>query len=172
MSRTFQPPRIEDLTGKQFETMELVGRGLTTKQIAHELGLSMSGATQRVETLRAKFGGVTKAELGRIFREAVEIPANESSRNSTCKKNPVAAHIEFAQPDSRDAQGSHLLLADSLTFDASPPWAGHVEPNVVPEVLNGENATTFRLLAAVGIALGLAVLVLVVLAVAVAIGEI
>ena len=160
-----------ELTEAQLEALELIGRGLTTKQIAHELGLTESGATKRVETLRAKFGGITKNELGAIAREAQDSAVSGQGKKLTGKKTTLASPVFFPSSDAPNDAGSQLLLRDAQTFDARSPWAADSEPHVVPEELDGKDATTFRWLATVGIAVGMAVVMLVMLAVANAVGD-
>ena len=155
-----------ELTEAQLEALELIGRGLTTKQIAHELGLTESGATKRVETLRAKFGGITKNELGVIAREAQDSAVSGQGKKLTGKKTTLASPVFFPPSDSPNDAGSQLLLRDAQTFDARSPWAADSEPHVVPEELDGKDATWFRLKMAMKIALGMAVVLLVMLAVA------
>lgn len=86
---------IDTLTERQAEMLTLLAEGLTGKEIAGRLRISYSAVSQRIETLRKKFGGVTKNELARMYREHLATGAQEPCTNYTGKKksSPVAEAI-------------------------------------------------------------------------------
>jgi DNA-binding CsgD family transcriptional regulator len=163
---------LASLTAKQRETIALIGDGRANKEIATELDISLSAAIQRVENLRAKFGNVSKADLGRIWREHDQAMAQGTCNPITGNNNHLSDTPFFAPEGSRNQNDAHLYLADSLLIETNPPWTRKSEPSVVPEELDGANATTLRGLIVVAMAIGMAVLLLVMLAVANVVGEV
>jgi len=161
---------FEALTDKQKQTIELLAEGWTSKEIATQLGISESAVVQRIENLRAKAGGALRKDLARQYREFA------SENLQTCNQitgNNFHLPAWDAATDSQSGNNAEfdLVLGDAMPFESTPPWANRFEPPVVPEVLDGENATLFRLLAAVGLAVGMVVLTLVLLAVSEALGK-
>lgn len=161
------------LTEKQRETLVLLGEGRTSKEIAHALGISESATIQRIETIRAKAGGMLRKDLARAWRE---YSATEESSEETCKE--ITGNIFHLPPEDtwhqhrgQDHFKDELHLADAMPFQASAPWAEDKEPEVVPEALNGPNAVLMRSFMALGIALGMLVVMLVLLSVANELGE-
>lgn len=156
---------FESLTPKQRQTIELLADGRTSKEIASELDISESAAIQRIETLRAKAGGVLRKELARLYRDYAEgdrAPCKEVTGN----KN----HLPPIAPASHSDDGTYadpvLTMSDAVAFERPAPWVSSGEPEVVPEALEGANAALNRWLAAVVTAVGMVVLMLVLLAVA------
>ena len=162
---------FDSLTDKQRETMELLAEGWTSKEIALKLDISESAVVQRIEAIRGKAGGALRKDLARLYREYT----NELSIG--CKQNTgkifhLSAWNDGPDNEPRNSAEDDLVLGDALTFERNAPWANtRSEPRVVPEVLDGDAATLYRLLAAVGLALGMVVLTLVLLAVAEALGN-
>lgn len=159
---------LNGLTSKQIEALALVADGRTNKEIATELGISISAAVQRIESIRIKFDGASKAELGRIYREYEDgLACKEFTGNSF----QVPSSQDFTAEATWDRPASSMTLSDSMTFEANPPWSTRRETRLVPEMLDGRNAVAYRWVLAVGLALGMAILSLVLLAVAAAIGD-
>tara|TARA_A100001391_G_scaffold78331_1_gene50552 strand:- start:11664 stop:12191 length:528 start_codon:yes stop_codon:yes gene_type:complete len=161
---------FESLTVKQRETMDLLCEGWTSKEIAAKLDISESAVVQRIETVRAKAGGMLRKELVRLYRE------HSDALSAGYKQNTGKIfHLSEHDPDTDTGIGNgaddDLVLSDAMSFQRSAPWASQSEPRVVPEVLDGDSAALYRLLAAVGLALGMVVLTLVLLAVAEALGN-
>ena len=171
-----QPPAarheqlFEGLTAKQRETMELLCDGWTSKEIAAKLGVSESAVVQRIETVRAKSGGMLRKELVRLYRE-YSTGAEAACKHNTGKIFQLSDWSVDADTGIGNDADDDLVLSDAMSFQRSAPWASETEPRVVPEVLDGESATLYRLLAAVALALGMVVLTLVLLAVAEALGN-
>lgn len=168
---------FERLSKKQMEALALVANGMTSKEIAIDLGITPSAVTQRIESARKLFNGASRQELARIFRDQVAVSSsaendwtcnqNTGSPSSyhACKTNQVPTPNNISEIQLQDRTGSQFALADSASFELELPWA-ELEPRVVPEVLEGKNATVNRLLFAVGLSFGLIVTALVLLAVA------
>ena len=156
-------------TAEQKATLELVADGRTTDEIATHFDISSSAATKRVQTLRRKLGDVTKAEVGRLYREYCL--TEEPCRKTTATKNQLPFLQEFDERFAQNFRRETFELSDAVPFAAPSAWASREEPRVVPEVLEGANASIFRLAASVGLAVGLLVLALILLAVAGGVGE-
>lgn len=60
---------LRSLTAKQRELLDLLGEGLTSKEIARKLGVSPSAIDQRMKTLKERFGVTSKNELARRCRQ-------------------------------------------------------------------------------------------------------
>ena len=168
------------LSAKQRQVMELLSEGRTSKEIAWTLGISESAAIQRIESVRAKAGGLLRKELAREYRLFVqaggarEISAEDldgTCNDLTGKFFQLPPGSDEGQSGGRNQADKELVLADAIPFEVAAPWASRSEPGVVPEVLDGRSAALSRLLAATGIAVGLLVACLVMLAVAGEIGR-
>lgn len=159
---------LHGLTPKQLQALALVAEGRTNKEIAAELDISVSAAVQRIEAIRNRFDGASKAQLGRIYREffVQSIACNED----TGKSFQLPIHGQDRPASSWD-QPSPLLTVADVTFEVAPPWAQGRGKRLVPEMLDGRNAVAYRWIVALGLALGMAILSLVLLAVAEAIGD-
>jgi len=163
---------FDTLTEKQRETVELLGQGRTSKEIASMLGISESAAVQRIETLRAKCGGILRKDLARAWREYCEDRGTEQAcKGLTGKSFQVPPATNWPDYAGQDDSGDLLQLADAMPFETQAPWASSDEPEVVPEVLDGADAVLKRTFLAVGLALGLLVAMLVLLSVANELGE-
>ncbi len=162
---------FDEVTEKQMDVLRLLADGRTGKEIAAALEVSESAVVKRIELLRRRAGGATRAEVVRRFK-AWQSQSTNQHQDETCKN--VAGlffHLEnqSKQLDQfvRDENGSDFELADaSMPFSAFAPWQDQTEPKVVPEVLDGENAVLFRWVATVGITVGLVVSILTILAIA------
>ncbi len=159
------------LTEKQREVMAFLGEGRTGKEIAGALGISESAVIQRIEKVRAKFDGATRHELGRIWREHAPEDDQDICKAFTGKSFQLPPGAIHPETTGKDTAVTHVEFMDSAYFEAQPPWQDTSEPRIVPEVLDGENASTFRWLYAVAAALGIACLLLVLLAVSHSVSE-
>lgn len=132
------------LTDKQVAVLGPLANGRTSKEIAGTLGLSESAVNRRIELLRIRFGGITRLELARRYRDwaAVQGASDgvETDRQSLRLAEPAAAE----QKPVEDGEDAALTFRDSVAISIAPPWTGAAEPNVVPRVLDGENAVLTR----------------------------
>ena len=171
LSNTTMEANLASLTRKQRETMELVGAGHTAKEIARELDISPAAANKRIENLRKIFGGCTKIEMARKYREYKE--NHHKTYNFSHPRVPCDGQSSHLPDPPEDIdEGSQHLAGQGLEFsDATPvrivaPWETSREPRVVPEALDRDGSGFPRILVAVGIAVGIGVLAIVVLGVA------
>ena len=162
---------LESLTEKQREVLSLLAEGRTGKEIAHVLNISDSAVVQRIEKIRAKFDGASRLQLGRIWRDytASDIPTD--CKFFAGKSFQLPNKPELSEKGGRDTATTHFEFMDYAVFKADTPWSDDRGCQVVPEVLDGENATIFRWLYAVAAALGIACFLLVLLAVSLSVGQ-
>lgn len=96
---------FENLTDKQHEVLALVGDNFTSKEIAYELGISVSAVNQRIETVRARAGSLSRLELARAYREYRQEQDEEQlqDREEAGEDRPVATatpeHELAGEPD-------------------------------------------------------------------------
>lgn len=164
---------FDNLTRKQRETIELLGEGWTSKEMAYALGISESAVIQRIETLRAKTGGMLRKDLARAWRDhtAQDRLSQDTYKGLTGNIFQVPERTDWPEDDAQDHFDNELEMADAVAFEAMAPWATSDEPEVVPEVLDGRDAVLKRSLLAVGMAIGMLVVLLVLLSVAKELGE-
>lgn len=148
---------FEGLTDKQREVLELLTQNRTTKEIAAHLGISDSAVNQRIDPLRQRLGGITRAELARRYRAFS--PAKHGAPTCeflTAEKFQVETTSASRQGRDRDDRPGHYRFADSLGFVLGPPEGDRPEMRIVPRLLDGKNAGLNR-----GIAMLLMLLLLV-----------
>lgn len=140
--------RFRLLTEKQSAVLELLARGLTSKEIGYQLGASESAVNRHIEILRSRFGDITRLQLARLYRESPdEFPRMMPA--ASCVET-TEQKIDLAEPEAdegrkaRDETEAQLAFQDSLTVRIDAPWTKPEEPGVVPRVLDGENATLTR----------------------------
>jgi DNA-binding CsgD family transcriptional regulator len=151
------------LTSKQHEVLELVAENRTTKEIASALSVSESAINQRIDSLRRKFGGISRAELGRRFRASGDHPpALRSCEEMTGDFFHLAGPARARQEkDEADLEG-RFVFNDAGYFPTPVPWENEPDKRVASGLLDGEHAGWFRVLAILAIvALLIASLVLV-----------
>lgn len=72
--------RPEDLSVLQRETLDLLSRNHTSKEIGRHLGVTASAIDQRIETLLRNLGLSDRRELARWYRQATEQMPTEPSQ--------------------------------------------------------------------------------------------
>ncbi len=115
-------PNLPDLTHKQREVLALVADNRTSKEIAARLGISESAVNQRIESVRARLGGIPRGELARLFRQEQDSHTAEAD--------------EETPPEPQAWQNIHLPPAaahgDGLVTEGIPP-ASSVRPSPAGE---------------------------------------
>jgi DNA-binding CsgD family transcriptional regulator len=147
---------FQSLTTKQCEVLGLLAENRTTKEIAARLQVSDSAVNQRIEPLRQRFGGITRAELARRYRDYLACRESEACKAFTGKSFQLPSMDSGAQVADRDGRPGRFEFRDSMTFEHGPPWH---EParEIVPRLLDGKHAVWVR---------GIAILLLLVLIIA------
>lgn len=172
------------LTDKQHQVLCLVAENRTSKEIAWELGISESAVNQRIEGVRGRTGGASRAELARSYRQyRIECAqSGEDGPGPPCKPIPDKIPQVYARSpatqtvprnDPEDGEGAgRFALADAVTFTFAPPWMGEQVDRIVPEVLDGAHAGLSRTAAMIAIAVGILVVAIVGLGVVQALSDI
>ncbi|GAM07252.1 LuxR family transcriptional regulator [Novosphingobium sp. MBES04] len=90
---------FENLTDKQHEVLALVGENFTSKEIAYELGISVSAVNQRIETVRARAGSLSRLELARAYREYRHEQDEEQAQDQVPARPGADTAELVAKPD-------------------------------------------------------------------------
>ncbi len=143
-------PNLPDLTRKQREVLALVADNRTSKEIAARLGISESAVNQRIESVRARLGGIPRGELARLFRQEQD---NHSAENEEKAPDDAGTWQNIQLPPTVPA--SHGAATESI------PLAPPLQPNAAGEAgRNGSqlsaNAPTAPMPAAQGLGVSLA----------------
>ncbi|MBN8842623.1 MAG: helix-turn-helix transcriptional regulator [Sphingomonadales bacterium] len=126
------------LTDKQTAVLTLLANGRTSKEIATTLDLSESAVNRRIELLRSRFGGITRLELARRYRDWA---AGVETDRQSLRLAPTALPKQDDVQDGRDAVP---ISAGPIAKPIAPLPSGADEPRFVPRVLDGENAALTR----------------------------
>ena len=158
-----QTALLDALTEKQRQVIAFVSDGLTSKEIGRKLGISESAVNQRIETVRARLDGMSRAQIARLYRGqstlVITIPTNNML---TGKPIQLQANPNDAQP---------LAMEGAANFDGlmTDEKRGVLQPSTFPPFAQTNVGPLVRLSAIIAIALGFAALVVLVLVAAEAI---
>jgi DNA-binding CsgD family transcriptional regulator len=108
---------LDELTEKQVVVLDLVAHGFTSKEIARQLDLAPRTVDQRVDAVRNRLGGISRADVVRRYRSARSICDPTTYDGIT-----IADTSPYGASESRQLENDVLLFEDSLTFDARVPW--------------------------------------------------
>lgn len=149
---------IDTLTEKQREVLALVSEGMTSKEIARKLGISESAVNQRIEVIRLRLGGMSRASIGRLYRQThmllVKIPTSNSITG-----NAIQLHDDGLVDQQSSAEGVEVLQA---TADKD---FGVLHPSTLSPSPPGLSSTTRRIAIIIGLAAGILLVAILVLAV-------
>lgn len=154
------------LTEKQRDVLALLADGRTSKEMARDLRISVSAVNQRIETLRHRMGGISRAELGRLYRASLSLGQAEPCKTITGDSLHLPQQTWKSDSLSPDDLPGRLHFADSMSFQVEVPWVARPGPEVVPRVLDGKNAGLIRAAAIAAIVVGIFVAMTLALAVA------
>ena len=168
---------FELLTRKQAAVLDLLAHGRTSKEIAGILDLSESAVNRRIEMLRSRFGGITRLELARRYRDRAVTFTDLLASRPDCVENDrqklhLADEVEGDEKQCRDESDIDLAFQDSLKISIEAPWNSGAEPQIVPRVLDGNNAMLTRGAAIAMILVGIIASLVLGLAAALAITEV
>ncbi|MEQ8410105.1 MAG: LuxR C-terminal-related transcriptional regulator [Erythrobacter sp.] len=182
------------LTKRQQAVMERIDRRVPIKVIAQELGVSETRVNQHIRALKDIFGAENLGDLVESYRmsrgesdkvEPAQDPVNttynvrEADRDAAKLKGLSEASLRKSQVGDPGAQADHgdrvdrgeLVMSDAMPLAQQAPWLKPKEPQVVPGLLDGDNAVLLRLAAIVGIAFGCLAAVVLTVTAAVTISE-
>lgn len=108
---------FEGLTDRQVQVLVLVAEGLTSKEIAYELGLANRTVNQHIDAVRNQAGGMPRKHLARSF-----VTWNSTRDSLTRDFLTIENFDETKLDDGRQPSGNNQYLNDSLTVDQRAPW--------------------------------------------------
>lgn len=144
------------MTAKQHEVLALIAESRTSKEIAHQLGVSESAVNQRLEAVRCRAGFPPRATLARAYRRHLD---------AVSASQAFLDHIHKLSEEGLEGNGS----ADQRLADPGREGLSERPQSISVtrlDLLNGEDARLYRTAAMVCIALGLLVTAMVGLGVA------
>jgi DNA-binding CsgD family transcriptional regulator len=160
-----QTALLDALTHKQREVIALVSEGMTSKEIARKLGISESAVNQRIEVTRQRLGGMSRAQIARIYRQTSTLVITIPTSNSlTGKSIQLQREAELEQQSSPEG-------AEALSASASD-GNGVLQPSTFSPRIMVPHSTAMRLAVVVAVACGLLASAILILAVAQAINSI
>lgn len=77
---------LDALTDKQSEVLVFISEGLTSKEIARKLGISVSAVNQRIEVIRQRLGGLRRSQIARLYRRQSTLLLTIPTSNSLTGK--------------------------------------------------------------------------------------
>ncbi|WP_247711332.1 helix-turn-helix domain-containing protein [Qipengyuania gelatinilytica] len=122
------------LTEKQREALFLAASGLTSKEIARDLGISPHSVDKRIDMVRAQLGSIPRHQLVREFRHW-----HARCESTTGEPSPLDAEIVFDPKMASQPAGDMLLFEDALTFGEQKGWERHaswLHPGIRPSDLS------------------------------------
>lgn len=125
-----------ELTEKQRVVLDLATEGFTSKEIARQLDKAPRTVDQRVDSVRAKLGGIPRHELIRNYRHWREAMCD----STTYGPIPLPQRSLHSDQSSRQPEVRNLLFEDALVHDARMPWQRSgfwIEKGLTPSDLSG-----------------------------------
>lgn len=160
-----QTALLDALTDKQREVIALVSEGMTSKEIARKLGISESAVNQRIEVTRQRLGGMSRAQIARIYRQTSTLVITIPTSNSLTGKSIQLQH--GAEPEQHSSpEGAETLLASASN------GTGVLQPSTFSPQPLAPDSTVKRLAVIVAVAFGLLASAVLVLAAAQALNAI
>lgn len=166
-----QTALLDALTPKQREVIALAAEGMTSKEIARKLGVSESAVNQRIEVIRQRLGGMSRAQIARLYRQTSTLVFTIPTSNSLTGK-PIQLQDEDDSEQQFEPEG----------VDSYPPSGGHAfgelqpsnfpPPTVLPAVLHGPAGPWLKLAAIALISVALLASAVLILTVVHTLGEI
>lgn len=152
-----QTALLDALTDKQREVIALVSEGMTSKEIARKLGISESAVNQRIEMIRQRLGGMSRARIGRLYRDTSTLVITIPTSNSLTGKS--------IQLQAREGVEQHSIPegVDDLTATAADD-VDVLQPSTHSRSRVGSQGLLYRMGLIVWIAVGLIALVVLCLA--------
>jgi len=159
--------RLGRLSPKERELLDQILLHKSLKVIAHDLGVTQSAIDQRLKSARSKLGAADRNDAARRYSGLLA-----SCRESTYGFEELGTDPESPVTDiSEPASGSTFTFHDSATFQVMPPWDGGRQRSTVPEFLDENIGTLWRIVAIPVFAVATAMLALALMAMAKALSE-
>ena len=141
------------LTERQRDVLALLGRGLSEKEIASELGISPSRVTQHVRALKDRLG--TERRSG-LVAAATQLPLYEKA---TGDKIPVPSAFDFGEP-ATGAVPDQVTVSDAMPLRHPAPWESDAY-RVGPGAFDDQGENLRRLLLMIKVSLGVPALIVI-----------
>ena len=117
-----QTALLDALTHKQREVIALVSEGMTSKEIARKLGISESAVNQRIEVTRQRLGGMSRAQIARIYRQTstlvITIPTSNSLTGKSIQLQREAELEQQSSPEGAEALSASASDGNGVAADA------------------------------------------------------
>ena len=107
---------FQNATAKQIEVLDLAAEGLTSKQIARELGVVPRTVDQRIDAVRSKLGGAPRHDVLRYYRAW-----RETYDRTTYDPFPLTARQPFGGTGAPQP-GPGLVFQDVVALDGRANW--------------------------------------------------
>lgn len=147
-----QTALLDALTGKQREVLALVAEGMTSKEIASKLVVSESAVNQRIEVVRQRLGGMSRAQIARTYRRTstlvLTIPTSNSLTGKPNQLTPTGKPEQLFQPEGVE----DTVLTSSGEFDV-------LQPSTPSPPVRWDDARLFRAVSVVLIAQGIVAII-------------
>jgi DNA-binding CsgD family transcriptional regulator len=144
---------LDSLTHKQREVFLLVAEGMTSKEIGRKLGISESAVNQRIEVVRQRLGGMSRASIARLYRDTNALVFTIPTSNSLTG-NAIQLQVDGDLPQHLSPEGAEIFNAPGDEAD------GELQPSTFPLFMRGRTGRQWRHAAVVGIAIGIVSLAL------------
>lgn len=134
MSRSSSSSIFESLTDKQREALSLASDGLTSKEIARELGISPHSVDKRIDTIRAQMGYLPRSRLVREFRTW-----ETRCQSVTGHSSPLTPFAANSSKTMSQPVGETLLFSDAVLFNGHAEWKREqtwLRPGIKPSELS------------------------------------
>lgn len=149
----------ERLTSRQRSVMERIDRRVPIKVIANELGVSETRVNQHIRALKDIYEAASLNELVETYREVEGLGGDSSEehpyRKPEYSKKQLPEDVDPLDELVRDKLSGPAAGTPVLSLRDEPKSASDAEPQIVPGVLDGENAVLFRFAVIVGLAFGI-----------------
>lgn len=108
---------FDSLTEKQHEALALAARGMTSKEIARELGISPHSVDKRIDTVRSQLGHMPRTQLARAYRHW-----DTGYETVTGDPFPLPPVTGDRAPRASQPEGETLPFHDSLAYGMQEDW--------------------------------------------------
>jgi DNA-binding CsgD family transcriptional regulator len=157
-------PRLQRLTPKEREALDLVSQRHTTKEIARLLDLSLNAVDTRLFNARDKLGARDRNDAVRIY-----LQLQQACGKTTIGSPPVFGFASGPLAAPPEPQSARFTLQDVASFTLPPPWE-MAERVKLSEDWDRRFGRVWRVIAIPAGALGIALLALALIAIATNLG--
>lgn len=155
--------RLGRLSEKQREVLDFVLDRRTNKEIAHALGISVSGVEQRLQSARQHLSARTRAEAARIYEQLIMACGFTTGGKNQVQFEPLSDEVR-----SQDVIGEPVIsLEDSSAYDWPSLRQRHLPTESVLEMLDDR----FGVMGRVGVVVCLSTIIAIMLLTALSIAD-